>query len=305
MDNPLPTACCHVTCCNPAITCYHVAVELQYSGSGKMGHEISQFDIPDRQLLATSAQASMWSDIGEAKITHTIFGRARVRVIREKDKIIRAWLLAALAAIALAVAAWQGWIVLQQSKLFAVLPPLSERISVSAPIYQPETITPVAARSSGRSKPETLIQTEIDSLVASPNTLPQRPPGLNSTKPMVANPVTAQPLMANKPAPLATNNGSSMNQTNTQPHSKLPAPIQPAAPAVATPPATQPAANKPAPVITPGEPLSKKDTSAPSSAGNNQPPDTANVQAQANAQTQVNARGTAIIFVQPEDNAKP
>ena len=271
-----------------------------------MGHEISQFDIPDRQLLATSAQAGMWSDIGEAKITHTIFGRARVRVIREKDKIIRAWLLAALAVIALAAAAWQGWIALQQSKLFAVLPPLSERISIGAPVFHPATIAPAAARSSGGSKPESLIQTEIDNLVASPNILPPRPTSLNATNPpMAAKPVTAQPLIASKPVPLATNNSPSKNQTDTQPRPKLSAPNQPAVPAVATPPATHPAANKPAPVATPAEPLSKKDTSAPSSAGNTQPQDPVNAQAQANAQTQVNARGTAIIFVQPQDNAKP
>lgn len=270
-----------------------------------MGHEISQFDIPDRQLRATSAQAGMWSDIGEAKITHTIFGKARVRVIREKDKIIRAWLLAALAAVALAAAAWQGWIALKQSEFLAPLAPLSERISVSAPVYQPGTIAPAAARSSGGNKPESLIQTEIDSLVASPNRLPQRPTSLNATNPpMAAKPVTAQPLIASKPVPLSTNNNPSKNPMGTQPHPKVSDQIQPAAPAVATPP-TQPAANKPAPSVTPAEPLSKKETSTPSLAGNNQPQDTANAQAQASAQTQVNARGTAIIFVQPQDNAKP
>jgi hypothetical protein len=281
-----------------------------------MGHEISQFDIPDRQLLASSAQAGMWSDIGEAKITHTIFGRAKVRVIRERDKIIRAWLLAALAVLVISVAAWQGWIALQQSKLLAVLPPLSERISIGAPVFHPATIAP-ASRSSAGSKPESLIQSEIDSLVANPNRLPPRPPPLNA-KPMDAKPVTAQPLMASKPqpvkpqtAPLATNSVSSINQTGTQPHPRKSAPIQPATPAVAAPPATQPAANRPAPVAPPAEPLSKKDTSATSLAGNNQSSDPvnaqpqANVQTQANAQTQVNARGTAIIFVQPQDNAQP
>lgn len=283
-----------------------------------MGREIGQFDIPDRQLPAASAQAGIWSDIGEAKITHTIFGKPRVRVIREKDKILRAWLRGVLAVIVIAVAAWQGWVALKHSKLFAVLPPLSERISVGPPVYQPETIAPASPRVPGKGKPESVIQTEIDSLVASPNTLPPRPPPLNAAKPIIAKPVTAQPLAASKPqpikpqtAPLATNNGATTHQLVTQSHPKPSAPIQsavpavaihpaqPATPAVATTPATQPAASKPAPVIAPVEPSSKKDTTAPSSAGNNQPPDPAN------AQTQVNARGTAIIFVQPQDNANP
>ena len=249
-----------------------------------MGHEISQFDIPDRQLLATNSHTSMWSDIGEAKITHTIFGRARVRVIREKDKIIRTWLLAALAAIALGVAAWQGWIALQQSKLLAATPPLSERISVSAPVFHPETFTPAATRPTGRGRPESLKQTEIDSLVASPNILPQRPRGLTATKPATAQTVMPQPLMASKPAPLATTNSASQNQTGKQPLPKPSDQLQPAAPAVATPPATQPATNKPVADAPLAKPLSEENTSTPLSSGNNQPPDPVNAQPQATLQ---------------------
>ena len=285
-----------------------------------MGNEISQFDIPDRQLPAGSAQAGSWSDIGEAKITRTIFGRTKVRVIRKQDKILRAWLLGALAMTVIAVAAWQGWVALQHSKMFAVLPPLSERISVSPPVYQPETTASAAPRSPGKGRPESVIQTEIDSMLSNPNGRPPRPLPLHATQPMDATPVTAQPLIASKPQqvkpqtlpPLATNNGASTTQTTvTQSHPKAPAPAQtaapavathpstqPASPAVSTPAATHPAASKPAPVAAPAEPSSKKDAPA-SSAANNQTPDPAN------AQTQVNARGTAIIFVEPQGSAKP
>ena len=260
-----------------------------------MGNEISQFDIPDRQLPAGSAQAGSWSDIGEAKITRTIFGRTKVRVIRKQDKILRAWLLGALAMTVIAVAAWQGWVALQHSKMFAVLPPLSERISVSPPVYQPETTAPAAPRSPGKGRPESVIQTEIDSMLSNPKGRPPRPLPLNATQPMDATPVTAQPLIASKPqqvkpqaAPLATNNGASTTQTTvTQSHPKTPAPAQtaapavathpstqPASPAVSTPAATHPAASKPAPVAAPAEPSSKKDAPA-SSAANNQTPDPA------------------------------
>ena len=46
-----------------------------------MGHEISQLDIQDRQLLATNAQsrAATWTEIGEAEITHTIFPKHAFR----------------------------------------------------------------------------------------------------------------------------------------------------------------------------------------------------------------------------------
>jgi hypothetical protein len=49
-----------------------------------MGHEISQFDIQDRQLLAGNPRprAGIVTNLGEAKITRTIFGRAKVRVVQ-------------------------------------------------------------------------------------------------------------------------------------------------------------------------------------------------------------------------------
>jgi hypothetical protein len=263
-----------------------------------MGHEISQFDISDRQLLAGSAHPCMRSDIGEAKITRTIFGKAKIRVIREKDKILRAWLLAALAAVAIVVAAWQGWIALQQSELLAVTPPLSERISVSPPVFQPENISSATAKASGRSKTESLIQSEIDSLVASPNILPQRPPAVDSANTKPATTATAQPSTSGNPLPVPTNNNSSKNQPDMQPRHGPPAPVQPATPAVATPPATQPAGNKPAPVASPGEPLTEKGAATISSAGDKQTPD------QASAEP-VNARGTAILFDQSQDRSKP
>jgi len=266
-----------------------------------MGHEISQFDIPDRQLRASNARprASMRSDIGEAKIIRTIFGGSRVRVIREQDRILRAWLLAALAVTVLAVAAWQGWIAWRQTQSAAPPLSLSERIRVSAPVFRPEHIAP-APPSAGR-RSESLIQTEIDSLVASPNSLPPRPPVLNVPKPAVAKPAAAQPLVAGTPqkAPLAANSNLSKNQTDMQQPRRLPAPIQPAASIVAAPPAAQPAASKAAAVVPLADPLIKADSPTPSPAGNSQPPDPDN------AQPQVNARGTAIIFAEPQADPQP
>jgi hypothetical protein len=118
-------------------------------------------------------------------------------------------------------------------------------------------------------------------------------------------PSTESKPQLNKPptAPLVTNNIASTNQTGaanqkvTQSLSKVPAPVQPATASVTKPAAEQTAANNPVPAA-PAEPLSKKDTAKPLSASNNQPSDTAN------AEPEANARGTAIIYVQPDD-AKP
>ncbi|MEO6975347.1 MAG: hypothetical protein ABI144_05640 [Gallionella sp.] len=157
-----------------------------------MGHEISQFDIHDHQLRSGKLQPKVVivTDLGEAKITRTIFGRARIRVVREQDKKRRAWLLAILLVTVTAVAVRQGWIIFQTQEYVAPPVPLSERIQVSAPVFQPAHIAPDPHPSTRKS--ESLIQTEIDGLLSGP--LPRHPPGW---KPPV-KPDTAEPAMANQ-----------------------------------------------------------------------------------------------------------
>lgn len=254
--------------------------------------EISEFDIQDRQLLATGAKpgVSISTDIGKAEITHTIFGRARVRIIRERDNKRRAWLLGALAVVAIAAAAWQGWTVLQQSGSHPASLPLSARIRVSAPTTQPENIPPTVTPPSVTNRPLTPLQTEINKLMTSQKSAPQPPPGLNAPGQMAAKPVTAQSLAASKPltaskpqaAPLATSNNPLRDQTDKPLQPRLSAPTQPVAPSVATPrvtsPVFQPAVSSSAAVVPLADPLAKENTSTLLPAGEDQPPVTVNVQ---------------------------
>lgn len=239
-----------------------------------MGQEINQYDIPDRQLLATNAQASVWTDIGEARVIHTIFGRAKIRVIREQDKNLRAGLLTVLVVTAIAAAAWQGWITSQQTEPVAAPPlPLSARIRVSAPDFQPEYITSSATPPSVAGKPSMPVQTAISNPAASRSSASQQPVGLKASGKMAVKPDMAQPLIASRPqtgSPVA-NNSSSMNQTDMPRLHKLSAPLQSVAPTIATSPATkvasQPVASRPvAPLPAPLEVTPTK-----SLAGTNQP----------------------------------
>ncbi len=228
-----------------------------------MGYEISEFDIPDRQLLATSSPCRVrnMSDVGEAKITHTIFGRVRVRVIREQDRKRRAWLLAALVATAIAAAGWKGWIISQQMQYPAPPAPLSERIEVSQPVFRPANIPPDPHPSSLKS--ESLIQTEIDRLLSGP--LPRHPPpGLSAA----AKRAKSEPLAANKPqiTSVTTIKNPSMNQTDRQPALKHSAALQPLTATVARSPRHAP--DIPGAVAPLGMPL---DASTPLPAGNGQP----------------------------------
>ena len=158
-----------------------------------MGHEISQFDILDRQLLTINAQprVNKWSDLGEARITRTFLGTAKIRVIREQDRKRRTWLLAALAAIAIPAAVWQGWIAYQKTQIVVPPLPLSERIQVSQPVFAPATVA-ADPHPSGR-KSISLIQTEINGLLSGP--LPKRPPADRAAT-GAARPPTSPPLSA-------------------------------------------------------------------------------------------------------------
>src|SRR5512138_155268 len=104
-------------------------------------HEMSQLDIPDRQLRTTSAhpRVSISREIGEATITHTIFGKAKVRIVRKHDRFRRG--LELIVLVLLAVAAWQMWLASQAN---APLPSPDSPSSVSASARQPETISPPA-----------------------------------------------------------------------------------------------------------------------------------------------------------------
>jgi hypothetical protein len=170
---------------------------------------------------------------------------------------------------ATAAAAWQGWIIFQKMQYVAPPVPLSERIQVSAPVFQPAHIAPDPHPS--RRKSESLIQTEIDGLLSGP--LPRHPPGWVPP----AKPGTA-PLAANKPqtTPAAATSSASANQTKGQQALKPSAAIQPAAATVVKTPqhtatTPQPAAKIPAAAVPLAGPLAKRDASTLLHAGNGKP----------------------------------
>ena len=168
-----------------------------------MVYEISQFGFPERQLLVINAQsrADMTKDIGEAKVIHTIFGKAKVRVIRVQDKKRRAWSWAVLVLAVVSAVAWQGWIASQQAKSFAP-PPISATIRVSEPDFKPDFIPPATTPAAVTGKPKTLLQAEINSLVSSPKSALPQPLVPKPIGPVAVKPILASPLLAGKPQTL-------------------------------------------------------------------------------------------------------
>lgn len=198
-----------------------------------MSHENSQLDIAGRQLL-TPASPSVWTEIGEAEITHNIFGRAKVRIIRKHDNVRRALWLAAVVVIA--AIAWQGWIAFhpvdstqsadslphagmderemarpfQPEPAPVVTPPME---SVPAAPVQPETINPVTA------KPEPVARS-----------MPQPVSGVHPAVP-AHRPFPVRPPLASKPAPAEAANASMVQAAKPLAASQVAAqPVQPRQP---------------------------------------------------------------------------
>jgi hypothetical protein len=235
-----------------------------------MAYEISQFDIQNRQKLANEVKHKgvPVMDIGEAKVTRTIFGRPRVRVICQRDKKRRAWMLSVLAAILVSGAGWQGWVALQRALNAPPPLPLSARIKISPPVIESEDFTPEKRRQ------KTQMQMLLEGMAThrppeppEPQQAPVTTPG-NVPGKIAANPAKAQGVNKHK-APLAAN-GAGV-QTDMPQSASPAAPAQPAVPALVPPSAAQPAASKPASAA-PEKPASAAGSAALTPAAGGQPP---------------------------------
>ncbi|MFZ2160654.1 MAG: hypothetical protein WAW02_00420 [Sideroxyarcus sp.] len=244
-----------------------------------MSHENSQFDISAIQLRESKTQpkVSLSREIGEAQITHTIFGKAKVRIIRKGDQARRTLLLSAIAIAAVAAAAWQGWPILQQTDPVQntdLAAPASAVAQAGAAASQSENVAPLAGTPSVHSEPLTPSASGITPPVVNRENMPQQTNGLKGAGQMVAKPVpvppkpvmikpqpvTVEPSIAGKPQTVPT---AIVQPQNPLPPKLLPA-KRPAAPAVVIPPAVQSAASSPAVAAPPAVPLGKEDTAAPS-----------------------------------------
>jgi len=251
-----------------------------------MAHEISQFDISDRQMLFSKTQSRTGTliDIGEAKVTRTIFGGAKVRVIREQDRIRRLWLLTTLLATSVAASSWHWWVASQEIPQNPPAPlPLSETIKVSAPTFQPEYIstpdTPRTARSTTKTPTEILLNNLNTRREPSPQQLPDlQPPAITATKS-----ATPPALPTNSPATalLATNNKAPKtqidiqrppkDQTSLQQQPMLSSPLQTSPPSLDALPA-QAVETLSAAEINSAEPSIRNTASAPLPASTHLPP---------------------------------
>lgn len=173
--------------------------------------------------------------------------------------------------MALSAAVWQGWLALQRSELLVEQAPLSERIKVGAPVFQPEDTGPADNSSSSKRKQRTPLQALFDSMATrrppEPQQMVNKATGQNVEKPAAVQPPVAGGL-SNE---IATRNNPAGNQPEKDqtgmPHpSGMPAAVHPAATAD-----TQSRAEKAAAAIPPADSIIREDATPLSSSGGNQP----------------------------------
>jgi hypothetical protein len=191
-----------------------------------MSHEIGPLDISDRQMQENSPpKTSEWTEIGEAKITHTIFGKAEVRIVRKHDKIRR--ILSLIAMLVIGGAVLLGWRLYKQADLGVAS---SLNAEVAAPVSQAEFNQTLAAPPTVTDKASTPPQQVI-----SQNSKLQESHDVKNAGPATAKPVVQKPfnvIRAQPVIPAANNNlPNSMDKTSLA----LPAPKASEAPEVVAP----------------------------------------------------------------------
>lgn len=211
-----------------------------------MDQAIKQYDIQDHQLPPISRPSVVrLTYIGEAKVTKTIFGKAKVRINHEQDKKRRVLLLATLAlAAAVAVAA--------------------VREGLSA-LRQPERNPPHATAPSSSGEQGMRPQSESGTLVIrqgvislgvnsqganSQGRTTMEALGLKTTEQMASKPGADEPLAAGKPkkAKSVKIDKSSDVQPDVRQPSLQSEPTQPATPAITQSPTKPPELDVPATV---------------------------------------------------------
>ncbi len=201
-----------------------------------MSHEISQITGRHRVFPAQPIVGT-WTEIGRAEVVHTMFGKAKVRIIREQGENRRAGrLLMALAATALGVAAWQGWVASMQTEA-AQSPDISlpavATVQQTAPAVQTAVPSP-ATPSSVQDQPTRPAETETPPM--SQRVVSPKPSAVTAEEQPVAKPAARRSKTdASQDLGVAAGESGSIDPTGKVAPAKLPSAKQPAAAAIVTP----------------------------------------------------------------------
>lgn len=173
-----------------------------------MTQEIAQLDELKLKPLSSGMRPKkcIQTDIGEVQVTRTIFGRAKVRIVRKIDRVRRSWLLTVMAVFTVLAATHQGWTSIQQARVqqsavtkvgWSFAEPIK---SLAAP---PVSAALLDAVPETKNKPAARLQRETrNTFVAQKNTNTQQP--IEAPEPVAVKPAVPQPLPEPKPQAVAS-----------------------------------------------------------------------------------------------------
>lgn len=182
-----------------------------------MHYDMGRFDQP--LLDETQPKAHVWTDIGEAEVENSIFGKAKVRVYRKRDEVRGAlrWTLATIVLVAGAV--WLIQDFSRQPEIVYVAPP--------APVAE---VVPAEPPVPVRTAPQ--ISTSVTPSIATHSPAPQ----LHAqSAPVAARPLPRAPVVAGASAPVAARPAAVVAKPATAPVAVANKPLAPAVPATAKP----------------------------------------------------------------------
>lgn len=173
-----------------------------------MQYDMGKFDPP--LVDETQPKAQVWTDIGEAAVEHSVFGRAKVHVYRRKDGVRGAlrWTLAAIGLIAGTV--WLVSDATRQPAIVHVAPPKPVAESSQSEVQKPVRVAPAVK------------------LQAASPVVTRRPQLQAPSAPVAARPALRAPVVVSAAsAPVATAPAA----VATRPAISVAAPVKPLAPA--------------------------------------------------------------------------
>jgi hypothetical protein len=173
-----------------------------------MSQEIGPLTLSERQLLMnTKPKASEWTEIGEVKITTTIFGAAKVSIVSKHPKLRRAifW----IALVVVAALAWVWWALFHPAEpppKIEFVPPLSANGEANVLSFTPAVT------------PSSVISPPVKETSQSSNN--QKNAGSMAAKPSLLNPLHKPPL-ATAVVPPRSAHPAASSQTAVDPSNKV------------------------------------------------------------------------------------
>ncbi len=158
-----------------------------------MLHDIDRMDIPDRHRLLDdmTRKHTHWTDIGEAEVRNSLFGRAKVRIHRRRDDVLRAvrWMVVSGTLGAALIWALDQWAIRPQ----AIAAPEAAQPEDKVPLLTPIIVPPAPVVR----VIEPQVRSGVSPTPAAPAVQPAKP-----LPPRVSQPVAPQAAQVVVPVPV-------------------------------------------------------------------------------------------------------